>query len=175
MCCIFLVDIVIDIVYQMLMKKDEWSDRVQGLHHKGGEPHLLFEIMRTQRALVNCFSRKMGLPFSRVTLLRVLATAFPEGIGILDIARRLNINGAAVTRQMKEMEQLGLVARSPDQRDGRRQHVRLSAKGRKLFEQIHQMQHEFEKRFVSGELNPEEVKTAAKVLSRLRSMLEKVD
>jgi DNA-binding MarR family transcriptional regulator len=157
------------------MEKTEWSDGVQGLHHKGGEPHLLFEIMRTQRALVNCFSRKMGLPFSRVTLLRVLATASPGAIGILDIARRLNINGAAVTRQIKEMEQVGLVARVPDQRDGRRQQVKLSAKGRKLFEQIHQTQHEFEKSFSSGELNPEEVRTAAKVLSQLRSMLEKVD
>jgi DNA-binding MarR family transcriptional regulator len=159
----------------MAMGKNEWSDRVQGLHHKGGEPHLLFEIMRTQRALINVFSRKMGMPFSRVTVLRVLATAFPEGIGILDLARRLNINGAAVTRQIKEIEQLGLVARTPDQRDGRRQHVKLSAKGRKLFEQIHQMQHEFENSFASGELNPEEVKTAAKVLSQLRSMLERVD
>jgi DNA-binding MarR family transcriptional regulator len=162
-------------VYHMTMKKDEWSDRVQGLHHKGGEPHLLFEIMRTQRALINCFSRKMGLPFSRVTLLRVLATASPEAIGILDIARRLNINGAAVTRQIKEMERLGLVARAPDQRDARRQQVKLSAKGRKLFEQIHQMQHEFEKSFVSSELIPEEVETAASVLSKLRSALEKID
>ena len=157
------------------MGKNEWSDRVQGLRHKGGEPHLLFEIMRTQRALMNVFSRKIGMPFSRVTLLRALAVAFPEAIGILDIARRLNINGAAVTRQIKEIERLGLVIRMPDQRDSRRQHVKLSAKGRKLFEQIHQMQHEFEKSFASGELIPEEVETAARVLSRLRSMLEKLD
>lgn len=157
------------------MGKNEWSDRVQGLQHRGGEPHLLFEIMRTQRALINVFSRKIGVPFARVTLLRVLATAFPEAIGILDIARRLNINGAAVTRQIKEMEELGLVARTPDQRDGRRQHVKLSAKGRKLFEQIHQMQHDFEKSLASRELNPDEVETAAKVLSQLRSMLEKTD
>lgn len=159
----------------MAMGQNEWSDRVQGLHHKGGEPHLFFEIMRTQRALINVFSRKMGMPFSRVTLLRVLAIAFPDEIGILDIARRLNINGAAVTRQIKEMERLGLVARAPDQRDGRRQQVKLSAKGRKLFEQIHQMQHEFEKSFVSSELIPEEVATAASVLSKLRSALEKID
>jgi DNA-binding MarR family transcriptional regulator len=159
----------------MVMEKNEWSDQVEGLHHKGGEPHLLFEIMRTQRALMNVFSRKMGMPFSRVTLLRVLALAFPGGIGILDIARRLNINGAAVTRQVKEMERLGLVVRTPDQRDGRRRYVKLSAEGRALFEEIHQMQHEFEKSYASFELKPEEVRIAAKVLSRLRSALEKMD
>lgn len=157
------------------MGKNEWSEQVQGLHHKGGEPHLLLEIMRTQRALINVFSRKMGMPFSQVTLLRVLALAYPEEIGILDVARRLNINGAAVTRQIKEMEQLGLVVRTSDQRDGRRHHVKLSAKGRKLFEQIHQMQHEFEKSFVSGKIKPEEVQTAAQVLSRLRSILENME
>jgi len=37
------------------------------------------------------------------------------------------------------------------------------------------MQHEFENSFASGELNPEEVKTAVKVLSQLRSMLERVN
>lgn len=157
------------------MRKNEWSDQVQGLLHKGGESHLLLEIMRTQRALINVFSRKMGMPFSRMTLLRVLALAYPGEIGILDIARRLNINGASVTRQIKEMERLGLVARTSDQRDGRRQHVKLSAKGRKHFEQIHKMQHEFEKIFVSGELKPEEVQTATKVISRLRSALENTD
>lgn len=116
----------------------------------------------------------MGIPFSRVTILRVLALAYPEETGILELARRLNINGAAVTRQIREMEQLALVACTPDSRDGRRRHVKLSAKGRKLFEQIHQMHHEFEKSFAPGDLKPEEIQTAAKVISVLRSTLEKI-
>ena len=157
------------------MVKHEWSDQVQGLHHMGGEPHLLLEIMRTQRALINVFSRKMRMPFSRVTLLRVLALAYPGEMGVLDIARRLNINGAAVTRQIKEMEQLGLVACKSDQRDGRRHQLKLTAKGRRLFKQIHEMQHDFEKFLMSGELKPEEMQTAAKVLFRLRSVLENMD
>jgi DNA-binding MarR family transcriptional regulator len=157
------------------MEKHGWSDQVQGLKHEGGEPHLIFEIMRTYHALINVLSRKMGMPFSRLMLLRVLALAFPGEMGILEIARRLHINGAAVTRQIKEMEGLGLVARTPDERDGRRSNVKLTAKGRELFEQIHQRQHEFETHFSSGELALEEVRTAAKVLFQLRSVLEKVD
>jgi DNA-binding MarR family transcriptional regulator len=157
------------------MEKHEWSDQVQGLQHQGGEPHLIFEIMRTHRALINIFSRSMGIPFSHVKLLRVLALAFPDAMGILDIARRLHINGAAVTRQIREMEQDGLIARTQDKRDGRRQLVKLTAKGRKLFEQLHDMQHAFENSFASGDLKPKEIETAAKVLFRLRSMLEKTD
>lgn len=157
------------------MEKHEWSDHVQGLHHQGNEPHLIFEIMRTHRAIINIFSRGMGMPFSHVKLLRVLALMHPRETGILDIARRLNINGAAVTRQIREMERDGLISRAQDIRDGRRQLVKLTVKGRKLFEQIHEMQHMFENSFASGDLKPEEIKTAAKVLFRLRSMLEKTD
>ena len=115
------------------MEEHEWAGQVPGLEHKGGEPHLIFEIMRTHRPLMNLFSRKMGLPFSRVTLLRVLALASPAEMGVLEIARRLHINGAAVTRQIKEMEGLGLVSRTPHERDGRRCQVKLTIKGRKNY------------------------------------------
>ena len=157
------------------MEEHEWSGEVQGLEHKGGEPHLVFEIMRAHHALMNFFSRKVGMPFSRVTLLRVLALASPPEMGILEIARRLHINGAAVTRQVKEMEGLGLVRRMSDERDGRRCPVKLTTKGRKLFEQIHRKQHDFERYFASGESALVELQTAAKVLSRLRSVLEKME
>jgi DNA-binding MarR family transcriptional regulator len=157
------------------MQEQQWSEQVPGLEHKGGEPHLIFEIMRTYHALINVLSRKLGMPFSRLALLRVLALAIPGEIGILEIARRLHINGAAVTRQIKDMEGLGLVARIPDKRDARRCDVKLTAKGRSLFEQIHQRQHEFERAFASGEVTLDEVQTAAKVLLRLRSMLETME
>ncbi len=157
------------------MENNGWSDQVPGLKHEGGEAHLIFEIMRTYHALINVLSRKMGIPFSRLMLLRVLALVFPGETGILEIARRLHVNGAAVTRQIKEMEGLGLVTRTPDERDGRRSNVKLTAKGRELFEQIHQRQHEFETHFSSGELTLEEVRAAAKVLSHLRFVLEKMD
>lgn len=157
------------------MNNYEWSEQVKGFEHKGGEPHLIFEIMRTYHALINVLSHKVGMPFSRLKLLRELAIASPGEMGILEIARRLHVNGAAITRQIKEMEGLGLVARMPDILDGRRCQVKLTAKGRDLFEHIHQRQHEFESYFASGEVTLEELQTAAKVLFRLRTVLEKMD
>ena len=32
------------------------------LHHTGDEPHLLREIMRTHQAVLNVFSRQVGMP-----------------------------------------------------------------------------------------------------------------
>jgi len=164
-----------DIVYYIFMDKHGWSEEIRGLAHEGGEPHLIFEIMRTYHALINVVPRRTGMPFSRLTLLRVLSLAFPDAMGILEIARRLHINGAAVTRQVREMEALGLVERMSDERDARRSRVKLTTEGRSLFEQIHRKQHEFERYFASGALTAEEVRTAAKVLFRLRSVLEDMD
>lgn len=157
------------------MEKNEWSDRVHKLRHRGGEPHLILEIMRTHRALTNIFSRLTGIPFSRAAILRIVALSHPGGTGVLEIARRLNINGAAVTRHIRELEQDGLITRTQDQRDGRRQQVKLSASGLKLFQQIHHGQHELERSFAQGNLKPEEIQTAVKVLSLLRSKLENFD
>jgi DNA-binding PadR family transcriptional regulator len=152
----------------MNMEKHEWSGHVPGLKHKGSEPHLIFEIMRTHHALINVFLRKVGMPFSRLTLSQ-------RNGNFGNCPPFTHINGAAVTRQIKEIEELGLVARRHDERDGRRSHVKLTSKGRKLFEQIHQKQHDFEIYLASGELTLEEVQTAAKVLSCLRSVLERMD
>ena len=79
-------------------------DDVPGLHHAGGEPHLLREIMRTHQALVSVFTRKVGVPGARLVLLRVLAKCHPDAVGIVEIARRLGVtlvHGWQVTCQRR--------------------------------------------------------------------------
>ena len=51
------------------------TDRAFELHHAGDEPHLLREIMRTQQAVINVFSRQVGMPAARLAL----ATGFCGG------------------------------------------------------------------------------------------------
>lgn len=55
--------------------------------------------------------------------------------------------------------------------DGCHSYVRLSAKGRKLFEEIHERTHEFE-RSLSAMIGDEEMRSAALVLSKLRTFVE---
>ena len=140
------------------------------LQHRGDEPHLLREIYRTYQALLSGFTRKTGMPASRFALMRLLAGA-GEDLGITDIARRLEINAAAVTRQVQELEREGLLCRRPDPADARRSCVRLSPKGRKLFEKIHERTHELE-RSLASVLSAAEMRDAAIVLSKLRAFVE---
>lgn len=139
-------------------------------HHRGDEPHLLREVLRTYQVLMAGFSRQTGMPASRFMLMRLVALA--EGdVGVMDLARQLGVNASAVTRQVQELEQDQLLRRSADARDGRRRYVRLSPKGRKVFEAIHERTHELE-RSLASVIGAEELRGAAIVLAKLRAFVE---
>jgi DNA-binding MarR family transcriptional regulator len=149
------------------------SSKISGferVHHRGNEPHLLREIFRTYQVLMAGFSRKTGMPASRFALMRLLAL-FDGDLGVMDIARQLGVNAAAVTRQVQELEREGLARRRADARDGRRNYVKLSPKGRKLFEEIHERTHELEES-LSSIIGAEEMRDAAIVLTKLRTVVE---
>ncbi len=140
------------------------------LPHRGDEPHLLREVVRTYQVLMAGFSRRTGMPAARFALTRLLANA--EGdVGVMDLARQLGVNAAAVTRQVQDLERAGLVRRRADANDGRRHYVSLSAKGRKQFEQIHERTHELE-RALTSVLGADEMRSAALVLTKLRTFIE---
>jgi DNA-binding MarR family transcriptional regulator len=139
-------------------------------HHRGDEPHLLREIARTYQVLMSGFARATGMPASRFGLVRLLAVA-QKDLGTTDLARHLEINAAAVTRQLQDMEREGLVRRHADSKDGRRSYVSLSPKGKRLFEEIHARTHELE-RSLASELGAAEMRRAAMVLAKLRAFVE---
>jgi len=143
---------------------------VDKLHHHGDEPHILREVFRTYHVLVSGFAREIGMPASRFTLMRLLGISGGD-VGITDLARQLGINSAAVTRQVQELEREGLIRRRADGNDGRRSYLKLSPKGRKLLEQIHERNHELE-RSLSSVLGVEEMRNAATILAKLRNFVE---
>lgn len=110
------------------------------------------------------------MPASRFALVRLLVNT-DEKVGVMDLARQLGINAAAVTRQVQEMEAEGLVRRRSDPRDGRRSYVRLSPKGFRLFETIHDRGHELE-RALSAVISADEMAAATAVLAKLRTFIE---
>lgn len=139
--------------------------------HRQDDLHLLREVVRTQQTLMAVFAREVGMPVSRLALMRELALAAPRSPGVMELARQLGINAAAITRQVQEMERAGLVQRRPDPRDHRRQGLQLSRKGRQTFLRLHRRSHDLE-RSLQSRLSAEEVQTAVKVLATLRTVLE---
>jgi len=164
-----IVDSINDLGHYMSMPSSS-CPTLEQLNHRGTEPHLLREIIRTHQVLMTGFSRGVGVPASRFTLMRLVALA-ENDIGIMDLARQLGVNPAAVTRQVKEMDMEGLIRRRSDPKDARRSYVSLSPKGLKLFKQIHARSHDLESR-LSSLISNEEMRVAVDVLSKLRVFLE---
>ncbi len=140
------------------------------IHHGGDELHILREVFRTYQVLMAAFSRKVGMAASRFALMRLLALA-ERDVGVMDLARQLGVNAAAVTRQVKELEREQLIRRRADPKDARRSYVSLSPKGQRLFQEIHERSHELE-RSLSSTLGAEEVRNAAIVLTKLCTFME---
>jgi len=140
------------------------------VRHRGDEPHLLRDIVRTHQVLMAGFSRGVGVPAARFALMRLLLNA-DRDIGIMDLARQLGINAAAVTRQVQEMESEGLVRRRPDPRDKRRHYLKLTPKGLRLFGQIHERTHELERK-LSAVITAEEMAACTQTLAKLRALVE---
>jgi len=149
---------------------DKREDEDSPLAHRGDEPHLFREIVRTYHVLMSGFTRETGVPASRFMLMRTLANS-SHGIGITNLSRQLDVNLAAVSRQVKELEGEGLVERRADPKDGRRSIVALSSEGRKLFEEVHERTHNLE-RSLSTLLGDEDMNRAATVLFKLRTFIE---
>jgi DNA-binding MarR family transcriptional regulator len=139
-------------------------------HHQGDESHLLREIVRTHHALVGGFTRKVGMPAQRFHLMRLLLSS-DQGMGVMDLARQMEINASAITRQVQEMEWEGLVRRTAVPGDGRRHRVELTPMGLGVFAGVHERGHELERSF-SAFISPEDIATTVAVLSKLRAVFE---
>lgn len=156
--------------YATIQRMDNANAASPAGRHRGDEPHLLREIVRTHQVLMAGVSRETGMPASRFALMRLLAVADAD-VGVMDLARRLGVNAAAVTRQVQELERERLVSRRADPTDGRRSCVKLSPKGLRLFEEVHERSHALEKS-LSSVLSAEEMANATLVLTKLRSFVE---
>ncbi len=143
------------------------------LEHRGGEPHLLKELYLTNQSLLINLPRIVGTSVSRLALLRLLAIELVGETGTMEIARRLGVNPAAVTRTLNEMEEQKWVRRGPDPKDGRHRLVRLTQKGHREFHRIHERMHELESS-IGERLGTQEVESAVKVLVEIRTVVEKL-
>jgi MarR family transcriptional regulator, lower aerobic nicotinate degradation pathway regulator len=71
-----------------------------------------------------------------ITQLRLLGILRDREPGMLDLARHLKLEKSSVTGLIDRAQRRGLVERSTAPHDGRAVHVRLTAEGRRLAEQL---------------------------------------
>lgn len=131
--------------------------------------HLLREVLLTYRQLLKQLTIETGLSGAQFEVLRELALADGHSTASA-LARGLGVDPAAISRLVAGLERDGLVARTRDERDGRRQPVVLTEEGRHLMVAFHAEAHKRESALASG-LDPQSVETAIEVLRTLRDAL----
>ena len=153
------------------MKMQQRLEKCINAHCSDDQVHLPHEIIKAHQAILSIFSREVGMPAARLSLLRILAISYPQGIGVMELARRLGVNASAVTRLVKEMEAERLIGRFPDSKDGRRNYLRLIPEGVQILEKIHKRAYELEARLCK-QIDPEDLAAAIRVLSQVRAAIE---
>jgi DNA-binding MarR family transcriptional regulator len=89
------------------------------------------------------------------------------------LKRRLGVDGATVTRLVKELESEAAVNRRLDPADNRFTLVSLTEKGKKTAAELHEGRRQFQRRLLAG-VNREEQKTVIRVLEQVRRNLEPI-
>jgi DNA-binding MarR family transcriptional regulator len=133
--------------------------------------HLIGELLHAHQALMNLFSREVGIAPARLKLLHELLHAGQDGIGLNDLALRLSVTPPLITRQVKELESEGWVQRRSDTRDGRRSVVHLSPTGDVEVMKLHVRAHRFETALIE-DMNQGDIAVAIRVLLNLCERLE---
>lgn len=141
------------------------------LIHDREHTHLLRELMEFHQVLMSRFSERTGSTPARFAVLRLLAVS-DQGLGTLELSRRLGIDAAAVTRQLQSLEADSLIKRIPDPKDGRRSRAKLSGKGLSTFAAIHEQALGLE-REMDRLVGADAMASATDTLGSLRRWLEK--
>jgi DNA-binding MarR family transcriptional regulator len=104
------------------LSRDELQDVADRLHSNA--IHLLRRVRKVDEA--------SGLSAARLSALSVLVFGGPTTIG--ELARVEQVSAPTMTRLVQGLEKAGLLAREPQEGDGRAVRVRATPKGRRILE-----------------------------------------
>ncbi|MDO3411650.1 MarR family transcriptional regulator [Saccharibacillus sp. CPCC 101409] len=130
---------------------------------------VLERLQLLNNRLGSAFSGCAGISASRFRLMQELFAA--EEIGQTSLQKLLGIDGAAVTRHLKQLESRGFVSRRSSPEDNRVTLVRLTQQGREHIDGYIQEKSRLVEQLLDG-FGPEERKQLADMLERLQSNAE---
>jgi DNA-binding MarR family transcriptional regulator len=132
---------------------------------------LLFSLALTGHVLRAAFESFVGVPMLRG---RLLADMFAQGeVSQADLQRHLEVDGATVTRQVKQMEAEGLLRRRADPQDNRFTLVELTPAGEAAVESLIKRGLEFQQLAIR-DIDGEKLAAAVAVLAQMRCNLQEL-
>ncbi len=137
----------------------------------GWRDSFLLALTFTGHVLRAAFQNFLGAPTSRLQLLGALFTS--GELSQADLQRLMEVDGATITRQVKQMESEGLLQRRADPKDNRFTLVTLTDAGRELMRGLMQRGLEFEQLALRG-ADPDQIRCAVELLARMRQNIQAI-
>lgn len=135
------------------------------------ETSIMERLQLLNNRISTAFSGCAGISASRFRLLQELFAA--EEIGQSALQKSLGIDGAAITRHLKQLESTGFVSRRSSPEDNRVTLVRLNKSGRDHIENFVQEKSRLVEDLLEG-FDAEERKMLASMLERMHHNAEKL-
>ena len=131
-----------------------------------GSASFVHVLTRAYHELSSALEREAGVSHARLQLLAALR-AGPE-LSQAELQQRLDVDGAAITRQVKQLEREGFVARRSAPRDQRFTLVTLTTEGKKLAHRVVRQREAFEQKLARA-AGAKDAATALRAIERMRS------
>ncbi|WP_282610256.1 MarR family winged helix-turn-helix transcriptional regulator [Pelagibius sp. Alg239-R121] len=116
------------------------------------------------RALASQYQARFGLSIPEWRVMANLGRAAP--LSANEVAERTSMDKVKVSRAISRMQTAGLVKRETDARDNRVSSLKLSAKGKRIYDKIAPMALAWEREFLSV-LSEKEITAFDKILEKL--------
>ncbi|AMR52367.1 MarR family transcriptional regulator [Bacillus velezensis] len=133
------------------------------------EGEILYQLQSLHKVIGTKFEACTGISQSRLELLAVLF--YVDEISQSDLQKKVNIDGAAVTRHLKQLEAKEMVTRRRKPEDNRIILVRLTDQGRERIEASKKEKERFIKEMLAG-VSAEERSMLKNVLSQMQNNIE---
>ncbi|AFZ92868.1 MarR family transcriptional regulator [Bacillus sp. NEAU-CP5] len=133
------------------------------------EGEILYQLQSLHKVIGTKFEACTGISQSRLELLAVLF--YVDEISQSDLQKKVNIDGAAVTRHLKQLEAKEMVTRRRKPEDNRIILVRLTEQGRERIEASKKEKERFIKEMLAG-VSEEERSMLKNVLSQMQNNIE---
>ncbi|MCY8521664.1 MarR family transcriptional regulator [Bacillus atrophaeus] len=135
------------------------------------EAEILYQMQCVNRVIGVKFEACTGISQSRLELLTLLYHA--NEISQSDLQKKVNIDSAAVTRHVKQLEAKGMVSRRRKPEDNRITLVRLTEQGRERIESSKKEKERFMKEMLAN-VSAEERRILIDVLARMQKNINNI-
>lgn len=109
---------------------------------------LLVQFKRLYIDAMRVFERKLGMSQARILIMSELLQE--REVSQAELQLRLGVDGAAITRQVKQLEREGYISRRANPNDNRVSLVSLTPRGRRELTDLVKARMEFEDRVLDG-------------------------